>query len=920
MKTFLALLRAEILLHRRSLRSRLVLAIYPLMCLAPSLFDPILTELTSGPATALSRLVLMQPLAALLLAFGLCGRAADRNSREELLPLLVGSRFRSSEFVFGRAFIQSFFFLLYTAVPHLVLAISFLGRGWPVDPLALLDAWLFWAWPMTTILGWTFLALVIVGGSDLAAILLLFVGALLQGQLRGLLGGFETTFGWPFLSGAAGQIQTLFELVAARQEARVGVALIATEGPIDLLTALERRATDLLPALGLAVLLLSVSAMRLGRYRADLPARSFTWAPSLGRLRQSLKADAGLGWEKALVAVGLATAALGLYYSEQRARAFFAWGQERFKAEMATQAEQITATDPALELLGIHLRVDLGRSANLPTGHLEGEFEALYEKRGDSADGAGQRLAFRLNPLLTIDDLQALAGDTVLPARHERLHDRLFLQLERSLRPGEKLIVKGRLRGRPASPWLKFKPGLATHSFGESWAQLMLTPLARAQVRLAAGEWRPAISRNQVRLEAEDLFPVPRYTPFRAASSPTQAMDDSRVEADPTPPESSLGEVPIALEIAIPAGWELFTSCAQKKASEQGRSWLRGTCRTRPVDFSVRGGAFEVFDRGAVALATLPLHAQAAQPLLESLEQIHARSALAWPGLPPLGDVVLLEKLPYLDVLAPRHKYYFQEPPILVYGQLLEIDERRLLSPRYLDPYELIEPLVVSRLLRQRRLDIQESWAIGAFLREVVSRRLGLGAERGGALLGGPEWTRAGFSLQIHAYQYFENQQGRRRMAALVADLEGRVGSGAIQQGIHDFLDKPGEEPGKLAELIAAIDARSEESLGNFHSEFFEKGALPRLELTGIEVRPLGAAGFGVAGELKNKSRGEVICPIVVQTDRGELSYEVRVGGESATPFLIKTPQRPRMVELDPRHTCLRFATTSEQALERVQL
>lgn len=918
MRTFFALFRAEILLHRRSLRSHIVLALYPLICLAPSLFDPILSELTSGPATALSRLVLMQPLAALLLAFGLCGRAADRNSREELLPLLVGSRFRSTEFVFGRAFIQSFFFLLYTAVPHLVLAISFLGRGWPVDHLALLDAWLFWAWPMTTVLGWTFLALVLVAGSDLAAILLLFVGALLQDQLRGLLGGFETTFGWPFLSGAAGQIQTLFELVAAnRQETRIGVALIATEGPIDLLMALQRRATDLLPGLGLAVLLLSVSAMRLGRYRADLPARSFTWAPSLGRLRQSLKADAGLGWEKALVGVGLAAAALGLYYPEARARALFAWGQERFTAEMATLAEQVTATDPALELLGIHLQADLGRSANLPTGHLESRFEAQFEMRGD---GPGQRLAFRLNPLLTIGDLEALAGNEVLPTRHERLHDRLFVRLERSLRPGETLTVRGRLRGRPASPWLKLKPGLATHSFGESWAQVMLAPLARAQVRLAAGEWRPSISRNQVRLAAEDLFPLPRYTPFRGDSSPTQAVDESGAEADPTPLENSLDDVPIELEIAFPAGWELFTSCAQKSTRDEGRSWLRGSCRIRPVDFSVRGGAFEVFERGAVTLATLPLHSQAAQPLLESLEQIHARSASAWPGLPPLGDVVLLEKLPYLDVLAPRHKFYFQEPPILAYGQLLEIDERRLLNPRHLDPFELIEPLVVGRLLRERRLDIHESWAIGAFLREVVSRRLGLGSERNGALLGGAEWAIVDLSLKIHAYQYFENRQGRLRMAALVADLEGRVGSGAIQQGIHDFLEKPGEEPGQLAELIAAIDARSEEGLENFHREFFETGALPRLALSVIEVRPLGAEGFEVQGELKNKSRGEVICPVVVHTDRGELSSKVRVSGESATPFFIKTPQRPRMVELDPLRTCLRFATTSDLALERIQL
>lgn len=914
MRTFLAFLRAEILLHRRSLRSRLVLTIYPLLTLTPALLNPLQGDMVSGPATALSRLVLIQPLGALLLAFGLSSRAADRTSREELLPLLVGSGFGNGQLVFGRACVQSLFFLLYTAVPHLVLALSLLAQGLTPDFFALIDSWLFWAWPMTVAMGWTFLALAILGGSDLAAILLLVVGGLLLDLLRGRFGGFESSFGWPFLAGATTQIQTLIELAAVDRE-EVRISLIATEGPFDLWIALGRRAADLMPALGLGLLLLSVACTRLGRHRADLPARSFTWAPSLGRLRQHLQADAGLRWRKTLLATGLLAAAAGLWVPEQHARALFSWGQSRFTAETTTTASQIAGTDTQLELLGIRLRANLGDSANLPTGRLESNFEIRFEQRGPNQS---QHLAFRLNPGLELADLQIQVGDQVLPASLERLHDRLFLRPDRPLRAGEILTVSGRLRGRPVSPWLKFKPFLATQSFGETWAQMISDPNARARVRLAAGEWRPAISRNQVRLEASDLFPVPRYAAFVGQSSPTEAIETSQSEADPTPPESDLSQVPLDLEIHFPAGWELFTSCAQKSVRESGRSTLRGTCTNRPVDFVVRGGFYEVLERGPVTLATLPLHAKAALPLFESLEQIHAQSAKAWPGLPPLGEVILIEKLPWLDVTSPRHQYFYSPPKIAAFGQLLEIDERRLIATSYLDPLEMVEPLVVGRLLQKRRLEPKESWAIGAFLREVVNRRLSLRSQD--ALLGGPEWAREGFSLGIHNYQYFESRQGRLRVAALVADLEGRVGSGAIQQGIQDFLDQEEGTPGKLAELFAAIDARSEESLEKFRSEFLEQGELPRLELRGLQMLPLEQGGFEVLGELANKAGGEVFCPIVVHNERGELSLKVRVGGKQSTPFRIKTLYKPVMVELDPQRTCLRFATGSELALERVHL
>lgn len=910
-----SLLRAELLLHRRSLRSRLVLLLYPLLTLLPwPLVGRVFgDQVLAGPATTLAMVAMVQPFTALLLAAGLAGRGADRASREELLPLLAGSPFSNAAVVFARAAVLALLYLGATAVPYLALGAAFGAAGQPADTLALAGAWLLGAWPMAIAIGWTWLALTLIGGSDLAALLLVWLGSLLFAQVASRLGDWQATFGWPFLQ--APHTLSLFFSLASRGGPSSEIwwkvsNLVASEGPYDPRLAFERAAVDLGPALTLAVFLLALASLRLGRCPADLEPRSFAWAPSLGRLRQTFARDGGLGHQRLLPWLTLAPALLSLFLVQQRADAFFAWGEERFAAETEDLGPP---TDPALALLSLEATADLGRSAQFPDGRLAGAFEETFENRGPAPVS---ELALLLNSRLEIVRLEAASGGASLQITRRRRHNRLWLELDPPVAPGARLELAGELAGRPASPYFLMS-GSPADNFGESWAVLRRDRAERQRTRFAATDLHPAISRNQVRLAAEDLLPLPRYTAWQGYAAAQQSTTTERAQSDSTPAESSLALARIGLELTAPSAWRLFSACGDASAPEGGRAVLRAACEMRPADFAVRGGLLAVQERGEVTLATTAAHAQAALPLLDALEEIHRQSDRAWPGAPPLGKVALVEGLKYFEPDAPHLGFAENRDYLHSRGSLLEIEERQLIMLKDFDPLELAGPLLVDRLLRTRTLSREDEWAIATLVREVVTRRLGLRPRT--SVIVGASWMRGTYARPIHVYSYFETQRGGQRLGALVADLEGRVGGNAIQMGIQDFL-AGGPEPGRLAELVQAIQKRSEISLEKFYVDFFEEGALPELELAEVEVETRAGSGSLVRGRLRNKGKGEVDCPIVLRTDRGELWQKARVGADAAVSFVFETAGKPTLIELDPAGTCLRFVSGGGVSRDRVSL
>jgi len=607
----------------------------------------------------------------------------------------------------------------------------------------------------------------------------------------------------------------------------------------------------------------------------------------------------------------LIPAFFSLWIVERRSDFFFAWGESRAAAEMAIDDPP---TASALALQRLRIEADLGRSATLTDGRLESRFEEDFVLHGQQAVS---HLAFELNYFLELEDLTATSGGKSLNVSLRRRYNRLFAELDPPLEPGAALHLEGRLAGRPAWPYAWLKPLYGTSSFGETWAQILRDPAGRRSMHLAAAQMRPGVSRNQVRLASQDLLPIPRYQRWQTLEGgQTEVFSDSRAESDPTAAEARLDLVPIELEILAPQGWQLFSSCAQQAETEGQRQILRGTCASRPAELKLRGGRLEVATRGEVQLATLAAHSAASLPLLETLAEIHRQSEKAWPGAPRLGKVVLIEEMPYFGEKA-RIGYLEDLAAIRAFGSLLEISETRLASPSDLDPFELVGPVLIDRLLRDRPIVAEESWAISAFLRAVVTRRLGLRSSN--AVLGGPPWEKAELAHPLVDFEGYFQRQGTRRLAALAADLEGRVGSTVLLAGIEEFLAQR-QPPGRLADLIAAIDRHSEESLELFVQDFLEGGALPDLQLAEVRSSPQSTGGFRVAGVLRNSGKGEVLCPLVLRTERGELWQKVRVGGMTDAPFVFETPQKPVLIELDPAQTCLRFVPGTSSAATRVTL
>ncbi len=148
-------------------------------------------------------------------------------------------------------------------------------------------------------------------------------------------------------------------------------------------------------------------------------------------------------------------------------------------------------------------------------------------------------------------------------------------------------------------------------------------------------------------------------------------------------------------------------------------------------------------------------------------------------------------------------------------------------------------------------------------------------------------------------------------LAALVADLGGRLGSDALQLGLR-ISCAGGAERGRAAaapsnELLAALEKRSGQSLAQFRADFLEPRRLAR---AGPRRGPQpGPGGRRIRGERPlaqpRPGRGGL--------SGGRCAPTAASCGRSAGrrprrhPFTFATAQRPILVELDPGATCLRF-------------
>ncbi|HKR67074.1 MAG TPA: hypothetical protein VJZ00_25330, partial [Thermoanaerobaculia bacterium] len=146
------------------------------------------------------------------------------------------------------------------------------------------------------------------------------------------------------------------------------------------------------------------------------------------------------------------------------------------------------------------------------------------------------------------------------------------------------------------------------------------------------------------------------------------------------------------------------------------------------------------------------------------------------------------------------------------------------------------------------------------------------------------------------------------RVKGVLADLEYRVGSERLVEGVNDFLAMPGAGTGK--ELLDAIARRSGVPLDHMYRDFFVGSALPRVTLVDVASRRAGAAWI-VTGSIRNVGTGEILCPLVLRTRTGALRRIVRIDGGETIPFTLTAESEPRTLQLDPDHICYRQPATA---------
>lgn len=323
---------------------------------------------------------------------------------------------------------------------------------------------------------------------------------------------------------------------------------------------------------------------------------------------------------------------------------------------------------------------------------------------------------------------------------------------------------------------------------------------------------------------------------------------------------------------------------------------------------------------GEVTVAALPPHVELAGRKLESLAQVASLSDRAWPGLPGLKGVVALEWPPefHVDLSWQLSNWTNWGVRPELFGHLLLIPERTLIDTEPFAVEDLVAQLLGRHLLERRPLMAEQELVFRHLFRVLMIRRMGLDGD-GGATVSGKPWLRQALRTPILSGKSEHGYIWRRRLPAVVAEIEGRVGGDNLYAGIESFLAAGGDEPGTVEELLAQVEARAGISLERTYQDHFLGSALPMLRLENVRSRRQGE-DWMVEGTVRNTGTGQSICPVIVKTEITERTLTVTVDSESASPFTLRVAARPHTVLLDPELTCYRFLLKTSPTLERANL
>jgi hypothetical protein len=506
-------------------------------------------------------------------------------------------------------------------------------------------------------------------------------------------------------------------------------------------------------------------------------------------------------------------------------------------------------------------------------------------------------LAFELNPSLRIEEARSGAGGLRLARRW----DRLAVDLDRPIPPGGSREIRFRLEGEPAET--RFSLRLPFYGFHKGFNDHLHARFYRDLEDLSRSNSIPAISASRISLEASDLFPVPRYEPWKLVKDPER---NRLLVAD----ETFRPQADVSLSLAAPR--EVFLADACGGMARDGR--LASRCRLPLADVQVAGGPHRplAVQAGGATVAVFPPH--------RALGEIHlgflARGAFqleeAWPGMGGLRRTVVLEwpgpDVHQIGLSALGREWSWDDSlPVEVRGNLLLLSEWVLFRSEPIKPDSLMAELVAGRLERRRALAARDSSLFHHLFRELALQRLGLGSANGavvaGLRTGMEEIVRVPPPEGPYAPNYWDN-----RFPALVAALRYRMGEETLRLALDDLLSREGTAPLTREELYTLLGERGE--VGRMIHDFFVQGALPEVLLEDVVFRRAGD-GWKVTGRMRNRGTGEALCKVVLTTNLGPLETLARTEGGQSGGFSFSTVHRPQAVLLDPDRECHRLTVNT---------
>jgi hypothetical protein len=902
----------ELRIQSRSLRFRVAVGAYVLLGAAPALVVHLRRPglaFTVGPATYLGEVMTFLPQLTALFAALLALDGITREQQEGAWTTLSLSGISNAGYLLRRWIGLLAVILPWTALPILAAAgIAGFGTGGQglqvMDPLPFLAAWLLHIAPLAAVVATLSLSLGTIAGGLVGAALLLQAAlmgvAFVTGPLLFRLGyALREPFFWlDFRIARLG-----FHRLAGRYDSAMGRAypVPSSEAGVDLPSLAEQHLAQSLFLGGLAAAALALAVLFLGRTRPDVrPWRIRPDHPFRTYLRLLVKA-----WQRGrpdprparrdllacAAALLVAAGAAGLFLA--RSAEYRSLARQRYEAGMAggegTPGSLLPGRWRVAGHLGPHGKVDVRVSAEL---------------RNTGAEPI-RRAAFQINPELRV------TADSPL----KQTWDRLEVTLDPPLPPGGRRELRFHVTGRPAELILnipEFEGG-----FFPTFRRQLKARFAHDLSELSLSYRFPGLARSRVALHAADLSPVPRY----------QSWD---LQGDTVPEDAFLPAADLEVSLAAEPGLFLADACGGMRSGPSGLSGrLESRCRLAVAEMMVAGGPHRLLDlrdgagnrTAGTAVALFPAHTGAGGPGEIHLAFLHSGARMleeAWPGLADLRQAVVLE-WPHRAVhnrLAHHYGFFnrWEETSFVqVQGNLVFLDESRLVWSNPLQPEYLVSEMATARLMRRRPLRPEDAVRFQRFFRTLATQRLGLGPP--GRAVVGPLRPGSENFIRIPPPDTPYHNYWRERFPAVLAALEARVGAEALRLAVDEFLAGSGAGagagtgPASFQEMLDLVARRSEDeaSTRRLLQDLFVDGFLPEPVLDGVEFRAAAGGGWRVTGRMTNRGDGEALCRVVLTTDLGAVETVVRADKGESTPFALSSRHRPQAVLLDPDQQCHRL-------------